>query len=114
MTNDSPHLRAMAETLPEGDGDVLADAAYGGVQNCNAIRDGGRIIDTKSNDTIKVFNARVEVLRFRKEHPRTFHQILSLWNNVETSMKARFGGVVRALKDIIGGVAVNDYNMVFV
>ena len=98
MANDSPHLRAMTETLPEGDGDVLADAAYGGVQNCNAIRDSGRryIIDTKSNDTIKGFNAR---LRFREKHPRTFYQILRLRNNVEnvfSSMKARFGGVVRA------------------
>ena len=53
MANDSPHLRAIAETLPEGDGDVLADAAYGGVQNCNAIRDSGRryIVDTTIQST---------------------------------------------------------------
>ena len=103
----------MVETLPEGDGYVLADAAYGGVMNCNAVRDSGRrpIIDTKSNAVIKGFNARAEMLRYRKKHPRTFYQILRLRNNVEMSMKARFGSVVRALK--IGGVAVNDYNMAF-
>ena len=49
--SDSPYLRLMVETLPEGDGDVLADAAYGGIKNCNAIRDSGRraIIDSKCN-----------------------------------------------------------------
>ena len=27
----------MIEMMPEGSGDVLGDAAYGGVKNCNAI-----------------------------------------------------------------------------
>ena len=80
-----------------GDGDVPADAACGGVKNCNAIRDSGRraIIDSKSNMVIKGFNARAEMLRFGEEHPGTFHRILRLRNNVESvfsSMKARFGG----------------------
>ena len=102
--NDSPYLRAMVNALPEGDGDVLADAAYGGVKNCNSIRDSGRraVIDSKSNAVIKGFNARAEMLRFREEHPGTFHRLLRLRNNVESvfsSMKARFGGVVRALKE---------------
>ena len=102
--NDSPYLRQMIEMLPEGDGDVPADAAYGGVENCDAIRDSGRrtVIDSKSNAVIKGFNARAEMLRFREEHPGTFYRILRLRNNVESvfsSMKARFGGVVRALKE---------------
>ncbi len=105
-SNDSPYLRAMMETLPKGDGDVSADAACGGVKNCNAIRDSDRraVIDAKSNSVIRGFNARAEMLRLREEHPGTFYRILRLWNNVESafsSMKARFGGVVRALKEKI-------------
>ena len=81
----------------------MADAAYGGIKNCNAIRDSGRraIIDSKSNAIIKGFNARAAMLRFREAHPGTFHRMLRLRNNVESvfsSMKARFGGVVRAFK----------------
>ena len=99
----SPYLRLMVETLPEGDGDVLADAAYGGIKNCSVIRDSGRraIIDSKSNAIIKGFNARAQMLRFREAHPGTFHRLLRLRNNIESvfsSMKARFGGVVRALR----------------
>ena len=58
-------------------------------------------IDPKSNATPKGLNARAEMLRFRDEHPRTFYNILRTRNNAESvfsSMKARFGGVVRALK----------------
>ncbi len=121
-SNDSPYLRQMIETLPKGDGDVVADAAYGGVKNCNAIRDSGRrtVIDSKSNAVIKGFNARAEMLRFREEHPGTFHRILRLRNNVESafsSMKARFGGVVRALREKTQSVELLTmivcYNMAF-
>ncbi len=120
--SDSPYLRLMVETLPEGDGDVLADAAYGGVKNCNAIRDSGRraIIDSKSNAVIKGFNARAQMLRFREAHPGTFHRMLRLRNNVESvfsSMKARFGGVVRALRQNTQSVELLSmticYNMAF-
>ena len=41
-------------------------------------------------------------MRFREERPGTFHRILRLRNNVVSvfsSMKARFGGVVRALRE---------------
>ena len=71
--------------MSEGSGDVLGDAAYGGVKNCNAIRDSGRraVIDVKSNATPKGLNARAEMLRFREEHPRTFHNILRIRNNVK-------------------------------
>ena len=101
--SDSPYLRLMVGTLPEGDGDALADAAYGEVKNCNAIRDSGRraIIDSKSNTTIKGFNIRAQMLRFREAHPGTYYRMLRLRNNIESvfsSMKARFGGMVRALR----------------
>ena len=41
----------MAAALPEGYGGDPADAAYGGIENCNVIRDGGRrtITHIKSN-----------------------------------------------------------------
>ena len=80
----------------------------------------GDVIDSKSNAMIKGFNARVEMLRFREEHPGTFHRLLLLWNNVESvfsSMKARFGGVVRTLKERTQSVKLLSmtvcYNMVF-
>ena len=104
IANNSPYLRAMIEMLPEGGGYILADAAYGGVENCDTILNIGRgaIIDVKSNAVIKGFNARVGMLGFGEEYPGTFHRILRLLNNVESvfsSMKARFGGVVRALSE---------------
>ena len=70
-SDDSPYLRAMIETLPEGDGNVLAGAAHGGIKNCNAIRDSGRrtVIDSKSNAVIKGFNTRAEMLRFPRGAP---------------------------------------------
>ena len=120
--SDSPYLRLMIGTLPEGDGDILADAAYGGIKNCNAIRDSGRraIINSKSNAIIKGFNARAAMLRFREAHPGTFHRMLRLRNNIESvfsSMKARFGGVVRAFKPHTQAVELLSmticYNMAF-
>lgn len=121
--SDSPYLRQMIPTLPEGDGYVLADAAYDGVENCNAVRDSGRraIIDPKSNAVIKGFNARAEMLRFHKDHPGTFYKLLRLRNNVESvfsSIKARFGGVVRAVKEKTQSIELLSvaicYNMTFV
>ena len=96
-TSDSPYLRLMVETLPEGDGDVLADAAYGGIKNCNAIRDSGRraIIDSKSNAVIKGFNARAQMLRFREAHPGTFHRMLRLRNNVKERLLVHEGAIRR-------------------
>ena len=100
--NDSPYLRKMIKMMPSGSGDLLGDAAYGGVKNCNAVRDSGRrpIIDPKSNAVPNGHNARADMLRFRNEHPRTFYNILRIRNNVESvfsSIKDRFGGIVRAL-----------------
>ncbi len=114
--SDSPYLRLMAETLPESDGDVLADAAYGGIKNCNAIRDSSQraIIDSKSNAIIKGFNARAQMLRFREAHPGTFHRILRLRNNVESVFwndegAIRRGGARPQTKHPVGGTAVNDH-----
>ena len=114
--NDSPYLRAMVDALPEGDGDALADAAYGGVKNCNAVRDGGRraVIDSKSSAVIKGFNARAEVLGFREGHPGTFHRLLRLRNNVKERLLVHEGAVRRGGarpqgEDTVGGAAVDDH-----
>ena len=120
--NDSPYLREMIGMMPPGSGDVLCDSAYGGVENCNAIRDSGRrpIIDPKSDAIPHGFNAKAEMLRFRDEHPGTFYGILRTRNNIESvfsSMKERFGGVVRALKTHTQAVELLSmcicYNMTF-
>ena len=83
--NDSPYLRKMIEMMPPDSGDVLADAAYGSIKNCNAIRDSGRraVMECKSNATPKGLNARAGMPGFREEHPRTFHNPLRIRNNVK-------------------------------
>ena len=60
------------------------------------------------------------MLRFREAHPRTFHRMLRLRSNIESvfsSMKARFGGVVRAFRPRTPVVELLSmticYNMVF-
>ena len=82
---DSPYLRKMVGMMPDGSGDVLGSAIYGGVKNRKAIRNSGRraVIDPKSNAAPKGFNARADRLRFRDEHPRTFRNILRIRNNVK-------------------------------
>ena len=125
--NDSPYLRKMIKMMPAGSGNLLGDNAYGGVENCNAIRDSGRrpIINLKLNAIPNGDDARAEMLRFRDEHPRTFctipyHTILRIRNNVESifsSMKDKFGSVVRALNLHSQGVELLSmcicYNMTF-
>ena len=82
----------MIEMMPDGSGDVLADAIYGGVKNCNTIRDSDRraITDIKSNAIANGFNARAEMIRFCEEHPRTFYNILRIRNNIESVFSAHF------------------------
>ena len=117
--NDSPHLRKMAGMVPPGSGDVPGDAAYGGIKNCNAIRNSGRrpIMECKSNAAPKGFNARAEMPRFREEHPRTFHSILRTRNNVESVFDEGGGVVVRALRPHTRAVELPSmricYNMAF-
>ena len=49
--NDSPYLREMLTKMPRGSGDMLADSQYGGVENCQAVRDSGRraVIDPRTD-----------------------------------------------------------------
>ena len=97
VANDSPYLRKMIDMMPPGSGDVLGDSAYGGIKNCNAIRDSGRrpIIDPKSDATPHGFNAKAEMLRFRDEHPGTFYGILRIRNNVKERLFFDEGDVRR-------------------
>ena len=101
--NDSPYLREMLTRMPRGSGDVLGDSQYGGVKNCQAVQDSGRraVIDPRTDYKIEGEDARAEMLMFLEEHPGTFRKLLRKRNNVESvfsSMKERFGGVVRAVK----------------
>ena len=83
--NDSPYLKKMIGMMPGGSGDVLGDAAYGGVKNCSSIRDSGcrAVMEHESNAVPKGFNARADMLRFCDERPRIFHNILRARNNVK-------------------------------
>ena len=101
--NDSPYPWALIAMTPHGSGYVLADTQYGGMENCQAVQDSGcrPIIEPKSGYEINGFNAKAEMLWFLEKRPGTFHKLLRKKNNVESvfsSMKERFGGVVRAVK----------------
>ena len=94
----------MTRFLPQGKGYLIADSAYIGKKNCQTVRDTGRrpIMRPKSNSRIKGFNALAEMLRFCRDHPGTFYRLVALRNNVESvfsSMKERFGAVVRAVRE---------------
>ena len=78
----------------------LGDAAYVGKENCKAITESGRIpiLTPKKGQSSKGFNAWSNMLKFLKEHPRTYYGILRRRNNVEnafSSLKARFGTIVQ-------------------
>ena len=70
--NDPPYLKAMLAMAPRGSGDVSAGAQYGGVENCQAMKDSGHrpVIEPRSDYTIKGDDAGVEVARFLEERPR--------------------------------------------
>ena len=113
--NDPPYLRQMIEMLPEGDGDVPADAAYGGVENCDAIRDSGRraIIDSKSNAVIKGFNARAEMSRFPRGAPGDILPDTAPSEQRRERLLVHEGAVRRGRArpqgdDPVGGAAVHD------
>ena len=96
--NDSPYLRELIGMMPPGSGDMPGDSAYGGVENCNAIRYSGRrpIIDPKSDAAPHGFNARAEMPRFRDEHPGTFYGILRTRNSVKERLFFDEGEVRRS------------------
>ena len=53
----------------------------------------------KSNSTIHGFTEMAEMLKMAIEHPGTFYKMVRLRNNIESvfsSLKERFGGMVRA------------------
>ena len=83
--NDSPHPGKMTEMMPPGSGGVPADTAYGGIKNCDAIRDSGRraVMERRSNATPGGLNAGADMIRFGEERPRTFHNLLRIRNNVK-------------------------------
>ena len=102
--NDSPQPRKLLNQIPKYDGDenvhFLGDAAYVGKENCKAITESGRIpiLTPKKGQSSKGFNAWSNMLKFLKEHPRTYYGILRRRNNVEnafSSLKARFGTIVQ-------------------
>ena len=120
--NDSPYLREMLAGMPRGSGHMQADAQYCGVENCRAVRDSGRraVIEPRTDYKIEGEDARAEMLRFLEERPGTFRKLLRKRNNVEcvfSSMKERFGGVVRAVKTKTQTVELPSacicYNMAF-
>ena len=101
--NDSPYFRTMQASAPRGSGDVPADSQYGGVENCQAIKNSGRrpAIWPRSDHKIEGEDAGAETLRFSGERPGAFRKLLRKRNNAESvfsSVKERFVGVVRAVK----------------
>ena len=99
--HDSPRFRQMFAMVPDGTGCVMLDAAYDAYENYRMIRNSGRrpVIDPRKDHTLKGYNPRAEMLRWRKENPeefeRTYHR-RSLVESVFSSFKARFGAVVAA------------------
>ena len=83
--HDSPMLPHMLNFLPPGTGDLRADSAYGSNENCDVIRETGRIpiISPKKNYVIKGSGARADMLRSLEAHLGTFYKKLSIRNNVE-------------------------------
>ena len=101
--NDSPYLWEMLARMPRGSGDMLADAQYCGVENCQGARGGGRrpVTEPRSDYTTEGEDAGAETLGFSGERPGTFRKLLRKRNNIKSvfsSMKERFGGAVWAVK----------------
>ena len=99
--HDSPWFRRIFARVPGGAGCVMLDAAYDAYENYRVIRYSGRrpVIDPRRDHTLKGYNPRAEMLRWRQENPeeleRTYHR-RSLVESVLSSLKARFGAVVAA------------------
>ena len=99
--HDLPWFRRIFARVPGGAGCVILDAACDAYENYRVIRYSGRrsVIDPCKDHTLKGYNPRVEMLRWRKENPeeleRTYHR-RSLVESVFPSLKARLGAVVAA------------------
>ena len=91
----------MFAMVPDSTECVMLDAAYDAYENYRMIRNSGRrpVIDPRKDHTLKGYNPRAEMLRWRKEHPeefeRTYHR-RSLVESVFSPFKVRFGAVVTA------------------
>ena len=98
---DSPEFAKLNEFLKPGEGYMVGDCAYISKDNCQAAAEKGRkpIMQPKSNSTIHGFTEMTEMLKMAIEHPGTFYKMVRLRNNIESvfsSLKERFGGMVRA------------------
>ncbi len=99
--HDSPTFRVMFKRIREGQGFVILDAGYDAHANCTLIKRSGRtpVIWPKKNHVAHGYNARSRMLRWfdgdREEFEKTYRQ-RSLVESVFSSMKERFGAVVRA------------------
>ena len=101
--NDSPHLRTMLVGC-------RADPATcrptpNAAESKTATGRKGQWTLPRNRSQIRLQNRggrrQAEMLRFLEEHPATFHKMPRKRNNVESvfsSMKERFGGVVRAVR----------------
>ena len=99
--HDSPRFRQMFAVVPDGTGCVMLDTAYDAYENCRMICSSGRrpVIDPRKDHTLKGYNPRAEMLRWRQENPEEFEKTYhrrSLVEPVFSSLKARFGAVVAA------------------
>lgn len=103
--HDSLQLRELLKQIPEysGGDDVYCtgDAAYNSKENCQAVRESGRIpiMALNKGQSPKGFSAWSKMLRFLDKHPRTYCTTLRRRNNIEStfnSLKARFGTIVSA------------------
>ena len=98
---DSPEFAKLNEFLKPGEGYAVGDSAYISRDNCQAAAEKGRkpIMQPKSNSTIHGFTEMADMLKMAIAHPGTFYKMVRLRNNIESvfsSIKERFGGMVRA------------------
>ena len=99
--HDSPWFRRIFARVPGGAGCVMLDAAYDAYENYRVIRYSSRrpVIDPRKDRTLKGYNPRAEIPRWRKENPEAFERTChrrSLVESVFSPLKARFGAVVAA------------------
>ena len=70
----------MFAMVPDGTGCVMLDAAYGAYENYRMICNSGKrpVSDPRKDHTLKGYNPRAEMLRWRKENleefERTYHR----------------------------------------
>ena len=99
--HDSPWFRRIFARVPGGAECVMLDAAYDACENYRMIRNSGRrpVIDPRKDHTLKGYNPRAVMLRWRRENPeeleRTYHR-RSLVESIFSSTKERFGAVAKA------------------